>query len=195
MRSMERRIFNDPFLLADRIQSEGDAITASLLGALQRNLTYAEGVSEARRNEFRKRWVALLREEASCYSDSAVSDVQHCASLRRISDNLSLEFGSYLVGRRFRLGTAQKSFNLYLKYIWRMGRTQIPPPHCPIDSIVLQAAGIDGNWTKCDSEHQYMDWVGLIRNKAHPLHIADWEYDIWLREALKRRSTSSSWST
>ena len=84
---MERRIFNDPFLLADRIQSEGDAITASLLGALQRNLTYAEGVSEARRNEFRKRWVALLREEASCYRDSAVSDVQHCASLRRISDN------------------------------------------------------------------------------------------------------------
>ena len=98
---------------------------------------------------------------------------------------MSQAFSHVLVGDRLRYGTSQKAFNLYLKYLWRLG--QIPsPPHCPVDRIVLANAGIDGTWTESDSEGEYRKWIAVLRSKANPLSLAEWEYRIWLN-AVKRQ--------
>jgi hypothetical protein len=89
---------------------------------------------------------------------------------------LSSQFGAYLIGGRLRFGTSQKAFNLYLKYLWAMGEAEMPP-HCPIDSVVLNRVGIDACWTKSDSCEEYMDWINEIRKH---LTLAKWEDKVWL---------------
>jgi hypothetical protein len=37
----------------------------------------------------------------------------------------------------FRVGTAQKALNLYLKYLWCLGEIKTPP-HCPFDRGIIQ---------------------------------------------------------
>jgi hypothetical protein len=55
------------------------------------------------------------------------------------------------------------------------------PPHCPIDSVVLNRVGIDACWTKSDSCEEYMDWINEIRKH---LTLAKWEDTVWLRWRL-----------
>jgi len=188
-----KAMINDTFLEEDNVKTEGDAVTKSFAGALQHNPTYREGVSEGRRKEFRTEWAKLIREESHCYVQPTepISDIQHCEAIRRISESLSLRFEGILKKGRLRYGTSQKAMNLYLKYLWRLGKAATPP-HCPIDSIVLGKGRISGAWTKCDSEKQYMEWIDALRIRAESLCLAEWEYQVWLDGALKKRSTAKA---
>jgi hypothetical protein len=172
----------DRFLEADGVKTEEDAMRWSLNAAVQQRAGGKVYRNDEGRPEFRSDWAKLIREESQPYSQPTqpVSDVQHCAAIRRISDTLSLRFGASLIDGRLRYGTSQKAFNLYLKCLWRM-RKAATPPHCPVDRIVLSAAGIDGAWTKCDSEEQYVEWINKLRRKAMPLCLAEWEYQVWLQ--------------
>jgi hypothetical protein len=76
-----------------------------------------------------------------------VDEVQHCEAIKRISETVSQRCGDCLVNGRLQYGAAQKAFNLYLKFLWRLGKAAMPP-HCPVDSVVLAEAGIEGAWTK-----------------------------------------------
>ena len=165
----------------------------SLLAALQRNKTYRDGLAEWRRSQFRAEWASLIRKEFQRYakSRSPVSDGEHCETIRRISDALACRFGAFLVGGRLRFGTSQKAFNLYLKYLWRLGVISTPP-HCPVDGIVLTEAGVSGSWTKCDAEGEYMAWISRLSTEAQPQCLTDWEYDVWLRLAPKKRLAAGS---
>ena len=131
---------------------------------------------------FRAEWARLLREESRSYEqpNGSILDSQHCDAIRRIADALSQNCGSSLIDGRLRFGTSQKAFNLYLKYLWRMGRVATPP-HCPVDRVVLHEVDIDGSWTKCDNENEYMGWIGVIKNKAGSSGVAEWEHRIWLK--------------
>lgn len=187
---------NDPFLAADGVKTETDAMRMSLVGALQRNRTYRHGSPQRTRMEFRDEWARLIRDESRLYSHAAqpVSDGEHCLAIERISNGLLPRFAQFLINGRLRFGTSQKAFNLYLKYIWRLNiDTRPPPPHCPVDGIVLAAAGISGSWTKCDSVQEYMSWIDRLRMeaKAKSQSLAEWEYQVWLESALNKRSAAS----
>ena len=180
---------NDPFLIANSVHTDDEAIRESRNSALQRNKVYRDRVSEGKRLAFRTEWAKLLRIESESYmaSNLCASDVAHCEVINRIADNLSRTFGEILVEGKLRYGTSQKALNLYLKYLWRLGKVAAPP-HCPVDSIVLGAASIEGSWTKCNSEQQYMQWINALRLKAKPLSLSEWEYQIWQRSAPDKRS-------
>jgi hypothetical protein len=137
----------DLFLKVDEISTEDQAVIWSINAALQRNKVYTSDEDYDRREKFRAEWASLLREESEAYRkpDQCISDEQHCAAIARISDKLSNAFGEYLTGGRLRFGTSQKAFNLYLKYLWALKEAPMPP-HCPIDSIVLARANINGSW-------------------------------------------------
>jgi hypothetical protein len=176
---------NDPFLMATGVRTETSAMSNAIQSALQRNKTYRDGCSDEGRARFRMDLGRLIRGESQRYVlPMPVSDSQHCEAIRRIADVLSQRFATALINGRLRYGTAQKAFNLYLKFLWRLGRSETPP-HCPVDSIVLAEAGIDGAWTKCDSENQYLDWIKTLELRAKPLALAEWEYQIWLRGSVK----------
>jgi hypothetical protein len=163
----------------DGVSTREQALTASINAALQRNKVYKDDENCGRREQFRAEWARLLSDEANAYRslESPVSDEKHCDSIARIADTLSNKFGDLLVCGRLRFGTSQKAFNLYLKYLWALGEAQMPP-HCPIDSVVLERTGIDGCWTKSDSREEYMGWINQIRKR---LTLAEWENDVWLR--------------
>lgn len=68
---------------------------------------------------------------------------------------------------RFRIGLAQKALNLYLKYLW-CADLAARPPHCPVDAIILAAAGIKDAtpWTKLDSIDEYARLIERLRSRS-----------------------------
>jgi hypothetical protein len=173
----------DPFLDVTRVNNEWSAMSNAIQSALQHNKTYRSGSDDGMRDTFRAEWAKFIREESKSYAQP-VSDVQHCEAIQRISDRLRVRFGQLLSDGHLRFGTSQKALNLYLKFLWRLGKAATPP-HCPVDRIVLNAGGIDGVWTKCDSASQYMVWINALRTRARPLSLAEWENQIWLRSIAK----------
>jgi len=182
---------NDFFLFVDGVRTERDALTKAFQGALQHNSTYREGVGEKRRKEFRAEWAKMIHEKACRYvrPTQPITDIQHCETIRRISDKLSRNFEGILKESRLRFGTSQKALNLYLKYLWRLGQVATPP-HCPLDSNVLAQGGASGAWTKCDREEQYMEWINTLRKAAAPLCVAEWEYNAWLQAPITKARLS-----
>jgi hypothetical protein len=171
----------DRFLELCNVWNEDSAMSNALQAALGRNRTYRDGSNDMARPHFRIDWARSIRDWAGRYN-VPVADAQHCEAIRTVSDQLSAKFGDLLCDGRLRYGTSQKAFNLYLKFLWRLGKAAMPP-HCPVDSIVLAEGRIDAAWTRCDDEKQYMTWVSVLREIAKPLSLAEWEYQVWLRSA------------
>jgi hypothetical protein len=146
----------DPFL-------EEIAVQNSVQSTLQRNEIYRSGVLDTERRRLVDELIKQLRQRANCYRHP-VGEVEHCATIRRICEDISRLCGPSLKDGRFRYGTAQKAFNLYLKFLWKLGGAAIPP-HCPIDGIVLQKAKINAAWTKSDDEAEYLNWIETIKPK------------------------------
>jgi hypothetical protein len=171
----------DLFLTVDGISNEEEALQYAINAAVgvRRNKVYKNDEDYEKRVKLRDRWKELLLREAEGYRKpaQAVTDEQHCAAISRIADELSGEFGELLNEGRLRFGISQKAFNLFLKYLWKLGKAGTPP-HCPIDHVVLSAVGIDASWTQCDSDEQYMCWINKIRKL---LTLAEWENEVWLR--------------
>lgn len=100
------------------------------------------------------------------------------ASLAVHSDNIcSLSDG------RFRIGLAQKALNLYLKYLWCAGFAA-RPPHCPVDAIILESAGIRAAtpWTRLDSIEEYARLIEALRAIASGRPLAEWELEVWSQQ-------------
>lgn len=169
----------DLFLKVDGIQNKEQALKWSINASLQRNRVYKNDDHWEVREKLRNEWERLLCKEAQAYENPSdpISDEQHCAAITRIADALSAEFGDILVEGRLRFGTSQKALNLFLKYLWALDQIKMPP-HCPIDSVVLESAGIAGSWTRCDSAEEYLGWINAIRKR---LTLAEWENSTWLR--------------
>lgn len=165
----------------NRVRGEEDTIKETLKSTLGRNKVYSRDEVGGERAIFRAELRRTLRNESQRYRyRGTVSDAEHCAAIRRISDGISTRFSDMFVGGRFRYGTAQKALNLYLKYLWRLRALgDGKPPHCPVDSIVMQAAGLSGSWTRSDNEQESISWINWIRRVASPGSIADWEYGRW----------------
>jgi hypothetical protein len=111
-----------------------------------------------------------------------VENKQHERNVLHLAQRISRRYAAILKGRRFRLGTAQKALNLYLKYLWCLGR--IPtPPHCPFDNGIIQKLKLPKapKWTALDSVRDYRVLVDAARaktleSKKEPfLPIAMWE--------------------
>jgi hypothetical protein len=187
---------NDLFLELTGVSTEQDAMRGSINAAVsvrRGGKIYATGDNNERR-AFKKQLAELIRKESERYMHPAgkIPDEQHCESIRRIIGNLSTRSKKCLFDEHLRWGIAQKAFNLYLKFLWRLGILRVPPPHCPVDRVVLRAAGIDGSWTKCDSEQQYMEWIEKLRARAGTLCLSEWEYKVWLDWALAQQRSKTA---
>jgi hypothetical protein len=176
---------NDQFLVVTHVNNEKAAMTETLKAALQQrqNKVYARDEIGNERLTLRLELARMLRAESKRYIKpiQPISDDEHCAAIGRISDGLSSKFARNLKDQRFRYGTAQKAFNLYLKFLWRLGLLgDGQPPHCPVDGLVLGAAGLAGSWTWSDDEQEYRRWITQIRRRAGARSLSDWEFETWL---------------
>jgi hypothetical protein len=143
----------DEFLEIIPVRNERDAMKDSISSAARvrgGKKIYEDGV---RKPEFRAEWRSLIRKESIRYvqNSQTVLDDAHCKAIANISGTLSAKFGTILVEGKLRYGVSQKAFNLYLKYLWRVriadGKPSVPPPHCPVDGVVLRKGTLPGVWT------------------------------------------------
>src|SRR5579871_1682665 len=147
----------------------------TLMATVQRAKVYAPGVTDADKGKFQQGLRSCLERLEHSYGET-VSEENHIGNIIALADRLSSEHGNVLAGRRFRIGTAQKALNLYLKYLWCLGKLPAPP-HCPFDARVIaklpECNGV--KWTALDDPEQYRKLVKAARAKSGNTCIAAWE--------------------
>ena len=143
--------------------------------ALQRCRTYREDVEPKARHRFREALRQQLAELARQYTTDVSKD-DHIENIKHLADSLSKDFAHALVDRRFRIGSAQKALNLYLKYLWCADLIHMPP-HCPFDRTIIDH--LPGcrhiKWTALDSIEDYKLLVEAARAQADGVPLAQWE--------------------
>lgn len=169
---------------------EGELIAASINAAFQRANVYADpkAYTDPRRQTLRDKLGSLLRDLGAQYTN-AVNNQEHKLNLAKIADDLTEAFKDtdLLRGKRFRIGIAQKALNLFLKYLWCLGK--IPtPPDCPFDDGIIAKLPLseqqkkDLQWTAFDSLDGYQTLVdaGLAKiTVTKHASLSDWELEEW----------------
>ena len=166
---------------------ERETLALAVMGALSRNHTYS-CQDDRKKEEFRGALRGCLNSLLEEYrAEEGVSEDRHVANIKALSSGMSERYGGILKGGKFRIGAAQKALNLYLKYAW--AREIIPePPHCPIDSTVLEKIEKCPKsvrcpicrcvtWTKMRTAEQYVHFIKKARKKADAKgqSLARWE--------------------
>jgi len=92
---------------------------------------------------------------------------------------------SVLKDGKISFGRAQKLVNMYLKYLWCLGKFDIPP-HCPIDRGILGEIGLeDPPWTSPKfTKEKYEEVINRCEKIAYPLPLSVWELFLWRRNSL-----------
>jgi hypothetical protein len=142
---------------------------------LQRSLTYEQKATDKAKREFKDDLRKMLETLSEKYH-KPVSEKEHICSIELLSNELSYKHAPCLANGRFRIGSAQKAFNLHLKYLWCLGL--IPePPHCPFDSIIIKRlpATVAVNWTELDDIEKYRKMVETAQELAGNMRLASWE--------------------
>lgn len=151
----------------------------TLMATVQRAGVYRPDTPERERKAFQSALRQHLEQIAQGYK-AKVSEEAHIMNILGLSTNLSIAHAGILQSGRFRIGTAQKTLNLYLKYLWCLGK--IPePPHCPFDfQIIAKLPAYKGpSWTVLDIEDDYRNLVKAAKAKAQDFSIAVWELDTY----------------
>ncbi len=156
-----------------------EVFSLTLNATAQRSQLYRPNTPEVLRLPLQKSLRTALDEMADSYLD-AVAEVTHVANIERLANELSAKHPEILVGKRFRIGTAQKALNLYLKYLWCL-REVAEPPHCPIDAVVLRYVPTcrEVRWTKLDSIEEYRHIIASAKIAAEGASLARWELALY----------------
>jgi hypothetical protein len=163
---------------------DDQVFSLTLMATTQRSGIYREEVGESERAKFRGALKSALESLAKEYVIEVPRE-QHHKNIKSLSASLSTSHGAYLSNNRFRIGLAQKSLNLYLKYLWCLGRLDNEPPECPIDRIVLDKIGCPHckkiNWTSIDTISEYSVAIEHASDAAQKngLSLAEWELKVW----------------
>jgi hypothetical protein len=99
------------------------------------------------------------------YSENNISEADHVTFIAKVAADLSNKLARYFHNGRFRIGVAQKLVNVHLKYLWTAGFCP-EPPHCPIDGIIRDMAGIEYVWTRSDSIEEYKAAISDLKKIA-----------------------------
>jgi hypothetical protein len=147
----------------------------SLQAATQHIKIYAPEAKEADRKEVRSHLRALL-EKLEIEYVTEVSEDAHVKNIERIVWSVSRRHSGLLADGRFPVASAQKALNLYLKYLWCVGRI-MRPQHCPIDAFVLRAANLKSArpWTKMATIEEYKATIEQLKARTDGLSLAEWE--------------------
>ena len=143
---------------------------------------YDKGTKIWQRSQAKKvlrEWLAVIEEK---YSKSGITEAEHVAFIAEVSEKLSNQLAHCLHDGRFRVGVAQKLVNVHLKYLWTAGFCP-EPPHCPIDGIIRDAAGIGYLWTRSDSIEEYKEAIADLKtiSETKDLTLAQWELETFRR--------------
>ena len=153
-----------------------EMFSMTLAATVQRASIYIKGAIEEDKSIFRRDFQIALELLSQQYREEHVPDSVHCENIEMLAKNLSAKHGGVLTNSRFRIGSAQKAVNLYLKYMWCLGRLPMPP-HCPIDAVVLSHVPNCSavRWTKIDTVTEYVEIIEKVKVIAGDASLSEWE--------------------
>jgi hypothetical protein len=156
-----------------------------MTASMQRSPTYCDTVAETRKKKFRASLRCELEKIASRFyrNHEKVNDDRHEQNICELAKTITACHRDILHRGQFRIGSAQKCLNLYLKYLWCVGEIA-EPPHCPFDNLVVDKLGsefAECRWTKLDDIQKYKDMVAAARTMAGKESLAKWELELWNR--------------
>jgi hypothetical protein len=174
--------------------------SSAFSAAVQHSKTYSEGIVQHDKDRIRESLKKFLRaiRTSSPYLGGGVTDEVHGCNIENLANDVGRDWSEYLYDAKFRIGTAQKLLNLYLKLYWCIGEIA-EPPHCPIDRFIIRA--LDSkyhniNWTTLDDLAEYQRLIDAVKGVAasgdNQLSIAAWElknYPELAKPRKVRRST------
>lgn len=153
----------------------------SIAGAFQRAKIYAEYSPEKQRIAFRQKLRTKVLDLFRQYNNP-VSEEQHVAN---IVDLIECTKDDILIGGQLKFGSAQKLFNLFLKYEWCRSDDMPEPPHCPVDRIVLSELDRYNpeSWTRISGADEYLNLINKLKEQASKemLSLAEWELHVFNR--------------
>jgi hypothetical protein len=152
-----------------------ELFSPTLMAAVQRAKVYALNAPEKERRRFQASMRSRLEKPAAIYANQ-VTEAAHIRNIVKLSAELASAHAKVLNNGQFRIGTAQKSLNLHLKQVWRLG--MIPaPPHRPFDfQIIGNLPNYSGpSWTSLNSEEGGRDLIKAAKAEAHDSSLAAWE--------------------
>jgi len=103
---------------------EDEFLTLSINGALQHSSTYKPTAGKKDPETLQRELRTGLCDIAARYS-SEVGEGQHLENIQELARRVNKSCASFLNGDHLRFGVAQKALNLYLKYLWCVGKTRI----------------------------------------------------------------------
>lgn len=151
----------------------------TIAGAFQHNKVYSGNTSNTQRDNFRN----CLREYIECFIVPqyyrCVSENQHIINLKKLQNYSRFCGNGVILNNKLNIGTVQKLLNLYLKYLWCIDEI-VMPPHCPLDSTVLNAVGLENiSWTNMQTISDYESTIKVVKSKANNIPIAYWELNLF----------------
>jgi hypothetical protein len=158
------------------------ALFNAIGASFQRALIYSDGGDNSTKDQLKRDLEGHLRQIESKYQRN-VSFEKHFHTIAGVAKEMSDRHAHILKDGRFRVGIAQKAVNIYLKLLWCYG--WIPkPPHCPIDSVVLEAVGDRRTkWTRMDDIADYRVAIksirAFIKKRGSALSLSQWELEVW----------------
>ncbi len=170
------------FLVRTNTTNEDDALSNCVQASFKHNKIYLGGCDSipwSQRYELHQSIKTELHRLSQQYIADEVTEAHHESNIQNFANLISEEHGTILVGGRFNIGTSQKGLNLYLKFMWCMGRMPSEPIHCPLDNRILVAAKVTGSWTMLDDIETYRSWITKIRSTAGGDSLPVWELAVW----------------
>lgn len=152
-----------------------------ILGTLGRNPTYNERATDAKKAEFRDDLKGQVCKLGKKYEYCRVNEEEHVENIQSLADTMSNNHREILKCGKFRIGSAQKALNLYLKYLWCLGKMDMPP-HCPIDGVILKHLKCEVKWTELKCIKKYQDIIEKAKGEAGSRPLARWELDVFNEE-------------
>ena len=151
----------------------------TIAGAFQHNKVYSNNVSDTRRAKFK----SCIREYIECFIIPQyyryISEKQHIINLKKLQNYSRFCGKGVILNNKLNIGTVQKLLNLYLKYLWCIGEIAMPP-HCPVDSTVLNAVGLGNvSWTNIQTISDYENVIKVIKSKTKNAPLAYWELNLF----------------
>ena len=152
-----------------------ELFSLTLMATVQRAGVYSPGSRKKERKRFQTNLRSWLEKNAQSYANQ-VTEEEHIRNIVELSASLTSAHANVLKNGRFRIATAQKALNLYLKYLWCLGKIR-SPPHCPFDfQIIAKLPNYTGpSWTKLDREEDYRALVQAAKAKAQTSSLPAWE--------------------
>jgi hypothetical protein len=144
---------------------------------------YAMTCKEHQRGAVKDGFRGVLAQIEVAYSAEPVAEQQHVEFIAQTAERFSRAHAGSLHRGRLRFGVAQKLINLHLKYLWVAGVVPAEPPHCPLDGIVRDLAGLQYDWTTSDSRDEYVEAIAQLREVARPRSLSVWELEEFRRRA------------